>query len=188
MVPTFRDAPWERDERKRREDALPPKGQDKTVPAAVRTVRQSGSRPHTPQQHRITLASAGQLLVVVAVLVFAAQVFIDRSRSESSGAVVVPASPTPAPLAAAPAAEPSPKPDLGSVIELKSRALNGTLEVWGTTDAADGASVGLLVRTPGGSWTRLPDMPASGGRFFGRNVLPQHLSNRRLQLRSRIRS
>lgn len=187
VAPTFRDAPWERDERKRQEDELNPARRGQLVTAAARA--RSGSRLHAPQGHRRTLVGAGQLLAVVVLVVFGAQAILDRSRSAPTVAVA-PALPTSAssPVAAAPTAVASPKPDLGSVTKLQSRVLNGTIEVWGTTDAADGASIGLLIRTVGGSWTRLPDMPASGGRFFGRHALPQHLLNRRLQLRSRVRA
>ncbi len=169
-MPTHQDHPWERDARKR----------------AERRAGRAAPRKR-PLEH------PGVVWGVVAV---AALVVVLRSplgTDEVDPPLPVPAIPAaPAAVVPAPSFRPDPAPAptprfAGSVTDVRSRFVGTAgLEIWGTTDAVDGASVEIRISTPGGDNEVALSAPSAGGHFFASAGLPPAMRGRRVSVEARI--
>ncbi len=71
--------------------------------------------------------------------------------------------------------------------DLRSRYVGtATLEIWGATDAADGASVELRISTPDGDHEHVVDAPSTGGHFFAAARIPRAMRGTRVSVEARV--
>ena len=168
-MPTHQDHPWERDARKREE-----------------------RRPGQAAPRKRPLERG---VVVWGVLAVAGLVVVLKLPARTDGAdLPAPVAPaTPVAVAPAPSSSaPDPAPRLapapaGSVTWLRSRYAGTTaLEIWGTTDAADGASIEIRVATAGGEHQHVVDAPSARGHFYASARIPRAMHGRRVSVEARV--
>ena len=170
-MPTHQDYPWERDARKRAER------------------RRSHGAPRKRPLERPGVV-CGVLVVAGLVLVLQRPAGPDPVDFVGPSAQVAPAAPVPAtpPPSFTPDTTRRPTPRVaGSVTDLQTRYVGTTtLEVWGATDAADGASVEIRMSTAVRGRDRVMVVPSAGGHFYASARLPWAMRGRRVSVEARI--
>jgi len=180
-VPTHRDHPWERDARSGRGA-----GAQRNPPSSreVLTAGLARQRPRRPAHGGGAAAPRATWKVPVVVGIVALVAISGMSRLGTPGPVASATGPPPPSIALPSRAGIA---TAGSLSNLRSRFVGrATLEVWGRTNAPDGASIRMRVAAPGAASIGVPEVPAVAGRFYAKVALPAELQGRGVNIRARL--
>ena len=171
-MPTHQDYPWERDARKWEE-------------------RRGGGAARRTRLLERPAVVWGVLAVAGLVVVLQLPARTDQADPGASFAPVVPTAPgrTVPPSSSSPyPAAPRPTPrSAGSVTDLRTRYVGtANLEIWGTTNAADGASVEIRVTTARGGHEHVTAAPSAGGHFYASARIPRAMRGRQVSVEARV--